>query len=200
MSVPLHYDVRGGIRNWGGALGNYLDGDCVIAGFEQLRKTKNVTAASTWRRVLYRLGFRPPHEAYTIAVYSEYLATVGEKPGPTVGVDPGAFFTWAKAKGLVKDFGSVEVTNREVVEQAMIDHRGLLLVLNLTRGSYTYAKPGALWNLGPAPQGVPDPQLGHAIALVAYDQAVYNCVTWGLVVRLTPEYFAACVYGAWYFD
>ena len=201
MTAPSSYDVRGGIRNWESALGNEWLGDCVIAAVEQLRKCHNVTSASTWRKILYRLGFRVPHEAYSIQIYTEYLATIGEKPGPTVGVDPQAFFVYAKAKGLIKDFGTVDVSNLDAIKQAMVDHRGCLLELDLTPDAYVAGSvPGARWLIGNGPNYVPSPKFEHAIALVEYNVSTYACVTWGFLVYLTPDFFAKCVQGCWWFE
>src|ERR1035438_5905559 len=132
MTAPATADVRGGIRNWGGALGNEVDGDCVAAAFEQLRKTHEVTKASSFKKVVYKLGFRPPHENYTLAVYTEFLATQGMLPGPDAGIDPDQFFPWLLSKGMVKDWGKVPVSDVDACKQAVVDHHGCLLTVPLT--------------------------------------------------------------------
>ena len=201
ITPPLHADVRGGIRNWGGALGNLVDGDCVIAGFEQLRKCHAVTSASTWRKVLYRVGFRPPHKAYTVQIYAEYLSTVGLTPGPTSGVYPNLFFAWAQTQGLIKSWGAVDVTDTAAMQEAMATHHGCLLTLALTPQAYgSAAIPGGRWVTGTTKNYKPNPNIQHAIAMVEYNPAWWACVTWGDLVYLSPPFVSECVNGCYWFE
>src|ERR1035438_822129 len=184
MTAPATADVRGGIRNWNGALGNLDLGDCVIAAFEHLRMTHEVTSASTFKKVLYRLGFRPPHAPYTVEVYTEYLATQGETPGPNAGVDPQSFFTWAKSKGMVKDWGSLACTDVEGVKQAMITHHGCLLTVDASTLSSAEEIPDGIWNTTTKSAGS-----DHAIALVKYNPEYWSAVTWGFIILMTQEFW-----------
>jgi hypothetical protein len=193
--TALRADVRGGITNWDGALGNIDYGDCVIAGFEHLRMTHEVATASTFKKVLYKLGFRPPHAPYTVEVYTEYLATLGETPGPNAGVDPQGFLTWAKSKGMVKDFGSVITSDIYTAEQAMIDHDGLMLLVDASNLTAAEESSNAVWDASTPSSGA-----DHCIALVKYDPKYWYAVTWGFIVRLTQNYVTNATFGAFWFD
>jgi hypothetical protein len=182
-------------------LGNDVDGDCVVAATEHLRMCQNVTKASTVKRVLYRLGFRPPHTGYTLELYAQYLATLNEKPSATTGVYPEGWFTWLKSRGLIKDFGSVDFTKQLLVQQAMIDHRGVLLTMSLTPSAIGKdAVPDGLWTVDSGRGDQPNKAWQHAVALVEYNTYSYGIVTWGEINRLTRDYFAACVDGCWWFE
>lgn len=209
MTAPVSADVRGGIRNWLSAYGNLVDGDCVVAAFEQLEKCHNVQAASTWKKILYRLGFKVPTTGMALADYTDYLATLDEKPGPTMGIDPEGFFAWAKSTGRITDWGIVladassplGANSTEMVKEAMIAHRGCLIVLTLTEQSYVSASiPGGRWVTGVGSQYQPNPKLQHAIALVEYNTGWLACVTWGFLVYLSPSFFAQCVSGCYWFE
>jgi hypothetical protein len=195
MILPLRADIRGGIRNWDGALGNDVYGDCVIAAFEHLRMTKNVSKASTFKKVLYKLGFRPPHAPYTVEVYREYLATQGQTPGPNAGVDPDSFFAWLKNKGMVKGWGSLATSNASQVEQAMIDHKGVLITVDASMLTADEESPNAIWDTTNK-----SASSDHAIALVKYDPTFFYCVTWGFIVRLTDNYWKNSTFGCYWFE
>ena len=202
MTAPATADVRGGIRNWGGALGNEVDGDCVAAAFEQLRKTHEVTKASSFKKVVYKLGFRPPHENYTLAVYTEFLATQGMLPGPDAGIDPDQFFPWLLSKGMVKDWGKVPVSDVDACKQAVVDHHGCLLTVTLTPACVgSEAIPNGIWTVDSTNKNTTlNPQWGHGIAWVKYNPIYDICVTWGFIVNLTPEFWAAAVNGVYWYD
>lgn len=209
--MTTYGDVRGGIRDWAddkGDLGNTQFGDCVVAAFEQLRKCHEVISANNAKKVLYRLGFKPPHTPYTIDIYAEYLATLGEKPSATNGVNPGGFLPWAQGKGLLKEWGSVppsgptfSLTDLPNVEQAMLDHHGVILGVTLTPDAYqAQAIPGGKWVTGAGKNFQPAPGLFHAIALVDYTPEWLGAVTWCFQVKISPEWFSTCCWGAWFFD
>ncbi len=202
MTLPPHADVRGGIRRWGG-LGNFQDGDCVIAGFEHNRMTKAVANGSSFARLIYRLGFRPPHTPYTLAIYAQYLATQGEKPGPSAGVDPASFFPWAQERGLIIAWGRVNLTggdaDRDALHQAMIDYRGVVLTILLTENAYQNWYTRTPWHIGPDPADRPNPQLAHAVLLVQYNDIEDAVVTWGRAKTETATFTSAATYGAFVF-
>lgn len=187
MTTPLSGNVTGGIRNFG-ALGNDEDGDCVDAAVEHIVMCKSTTMASRWKKILYYLGYKPPSTKYTLALYAEYLATLGEKPGPETGVDPGSYLAWLLAQGDITSWGIIKP---EAANQAILDYRGILAAVALTTNSYE-GKPGALWIVGPNAKDQPNPQLGHGIAIVEYTPTEYTCVTWGYLQDMTVEYLDTC--------
>jgi hypothetical protein len=210
-ALPSSGDIRHGIRDWAddsGDLGNNEYGDCVVAAFEQLRKCHEVKNGSNWRKILYQLGFKPPHTPYTIEVYAEYLATQGLTPSATNGVDPASFLPWAQSKGMLKEWGSVPPSgatftsgDSAVLEAAMLAHDGLILGVTLTPSAYgSQAKPGGKWIVNSTPTYQPKPGLFHAIALVEYNPTWLCAVTWCFQVYLSPEWLETCAWGAWYFD
>lgn len=208
MTLPLRYDVRNGIRRWR-SMGNFIDGDCVIAAFEHLRMVKGVSTASTWQKLAYQVGFRPPHTPYALAIYAKYLATQNQQPGPDVGVDPNTFFPWAKEQKLIIDWGTVNVDRtfvdanglsmRDRLHQAMINYRGVMTSISLTQNAYQNYQSSAPWDVGPDPADQPDPALGHETALVAYGPQLDAVVTWGRMKSQTAAFTETCTYQAYVF-
>jgi hypothetical protein len=212
---PPSGDIRNGIRDWAddsGMLGNAQYGDCVIAAFEQLRKCHEVANGSNWKKILWRLGFKPPHTKYAIEIYAEYLATLGEKPSPTNGVDPGAFLTWAQSKGMVSNWGQITssagpgqlfaASDLPTVESAMLAHDGCILTVTLTPDAYqAQAEAGGHWTYSPTdPNQQPKNGLFHAIAMVAYSLNWITAVTWCFQVYISPQLFSQFCWGAFWFD
>lgn len=207
MTLPTHYDVRNGVRRWLG-MGNFQDGDCVIAAFEHCRMVKATTSASTWQQVAYRLGFRPPHSPYALEVYAEYLATQNQKP-PNAGVDPNSFFPWAEAKGLITGWGTVNVdktfvdanglTMRDRLHQAMIDYNGVMMSLELTLNACNYYGSSQPWHVGPGPNDTPSAGLAHETLLTTYGPDLDSVVTWGRMKSQTAAFTEATTYQAFVF-
>lgn len=198
--LPQSADVRGGIRRTPN-FGNFTFGDCVVASYCDNLLTKNVTSASTWRRILYRLGFKPPTNGVAIADYTAYLATLGETPSPTQGIDPSGFYTWLQARGRIKSWGTVNHTQPALVEQAMIDHRGVTLTMALTDwADGAGATQMALWDVNGSPGHQPNYAKQHAVCLVEYNVTTYAIFTWSYTVRLSASYYDACVNGCYWFE
>ena len=208
MTLPLHYDVRNGVWRWGG-MGNFQDGDCVIAAFEHLRMIKGTSNASSWQQTLYRVGFRPPHAAYAIEIYTQFLATQGQQPGPTQGVDPMAFFPWAQEHNLITAWGTVNIDKnfvdanglgmRDRLHQAMIDYRGVMLSVELTENAYQNYYTRTPWHIGADSADTPTPSLAHEVALVAYTPELDSVVTWGQMKSATAAFTEAATYQAFVF-
>jgi hypothetical protein len=150
---------------------------------------KSVQAASKWKHVLYRLGFKPPSTQYTLGLYAQYLATLGEKPGPDTGVDPGGYLAWLLAQGLITSWGIVPLSG---VNQAIIDYRGVLAAVALTHNAAYNIGPNGIWIVGPQAVDQPNPSLGHGIALVEYTPTNYTCVTWGYLQKLSLAFLQLC--------
>jgi hypothetical protein len=195
MTIPTSANVTGGIRNFG-AFGNDVDGDCVCAATEHIRMCKGVTQQSRLKHVLYRLGFKPPTGVYTMDLYTQYLATLSEKPSPETGVDPAQWFAWLKAQGLVVDWGLILNYDLPTLQQAMIDYRGFLLAIELTDNAYNDVTPSKPWDVGPGEYDQPNPQLSHAVAVVEYSGLLQTCVTWGYLKAMTDSFVKTCWEGA----
>src|ERR1035437_4395147 len=105
MTLPATADVRGGIRNWG-MLGNDGTGGSVCAATEHLEMVHNLATTSSWKKLLYRLGFKPPSTKFTLELYTEFLATLGEKP-PETGINPEQWFPWLLTKGSITEWQAV---------------------------------------------------------------------------------------------
>lgn len=192
--TPTVIDVRGGIRKWG-MLGNDVDGDCVVAATEHLQMIHNLATTSTWKRLLYRLGFKPPSTQFTLDLYTRFLASLGET-GPSTGIYPGQWFPWLKAQGIITDWQAIALDPTSV-RQALLDWKGCLLALELTSYSYNNTFGNVPWEVRPG--DVPNPNLGHAVALVSSNETDYGVVTWGRMKSMTNEFFTECVNGCWVF-
>ncbi len=207
MTVPTHYDLRRGIKIWNWYLNNVY-GDCVVAAYLHILMVKHLSTASTWKRLLYKLGWQPPTGAFALTTYRDYLTTQGQKPGATVGIDPGSFFAWLKSTGQIIDYGQTDVspgvdanglTMEDRIHADMIAHNGLMLTLGLTNRAYDeplyVSEP---WSLQPG--DVPNPKLDHAVALVTYGPEMDGVVTWARMKSMTRAFTQACIYTAWWFE
>lgn len=198
MNVPPPtYDLRRGIRKWG-MLGNGDDGDCVIAAFFHILMVRAVAAASSWKKLLYRVGFTPPTAKQAIALYAEYLATLGEKPGPTTGVVATGFLNWAQSKGLIAQWSELTVTDEATLHTAMIAETGIMLTMNLTNYAYRHFDDPVAWSIRPG--DTPNPSLAHAVALVAYGPENDAYVSWGRVKSATRQFTQDCLVSAFTFS
>lgn len=206
MTLPTHYDLRRGIKLWHWYLNNVY-GDCVVAAYLHILMVKHLATASSWRRLLYKLGWQPPTSAFAMTTYRDYLATQGEKPGPDVGLDPASFFAWLKSTGQITDYGQTDMsagtdanglTREDRMHADMIAHDGVLLALSLTNRAYDDFYSKQPWEI--LPGDVPNPQLGHAVALVTYGPEMDSVVTWDRMKSMTREFTNVCVYGAWWFE
>jgi len=173
-------------------LGNDTNGDCVVAATEHLEMIHHLATTSSWKRLLYRLGFKPPSTKFTLALYNEFLKSQGQ--APNTGIDPANWFVWLKANGIITDYKQVSL---DAVEQALIDWKGCLLGLELTPTAYNGTFGNVPWEIGPG--DVPNPNLFHAVALVTYNTTDYGCVTWGRMKSMTNEFFTTCAFGCWVF-
>lgn len=202
-TLPQHADLRDGIRNWD-TLGNAVDGDCVVAAWLHLTMIHNLAAASSWKKLLYRLGYRAPHSAFALKEYADFLLTLNEVPSPTQGIYPEQFFAWLKATGRIVDYQQVPLGlqgsagNEDVIRQAMLDWNGCVLGIEMTPRVYAEGvTPGVTWDL--LPGDVVSPKLGHAVAMVAFSPDRNAIVTWGLMKEMTTALTNAAVYGCWVF-
>jgi hypothetical protein len=177
-------------------LGNDVDGDCVVAATEHLEMVHHLAVTSTWKKLLYRLGFKPPSTKFTVALYTKFLASLGEK-GPLTGIYPGQWFPWLKAQGIITDWKEIP-TDAVEIKQAMIDWKGCVLSLALTSYAYNNTFGNVPWEIR-GPEDTANPNLEHAVALVTFDETDYGVVTWGRMKSMTDQFFSTCVNGCWVF-
>jgi len=201
MTLPLHADLRRGIRRWFG-LGNFNYGDCVEAAVMHIFMLKAVSTASTWRKLLYRTGFVVPTTAYTVGLYAEWLATQGQTLKQDPGTVPGPFLEWLKTeKRLIIDWGNVNYQastgGEDRLHSALVNYVGLLVTMALTREAYDKGVVRSVWHIGPDALNQPDQSLQHAVAEVGYGKKFDLFVSWARVKRATRAYSAACINGAY---
>ena len=200
MTLPTHYDCRRGIYRWS-PLGNLLSDDCTVAAYLHLVMIHNLAAASSWQRLIYRLGYRVPHSPYAVQEYVDFLATIGEKAG--VGVNPDQFLAWEKEKGRILEYQYVQLNGLaapdllDTLNQAMIDWNGCLITVALTNRAYDEGTLRGAWHLEPG--DVPNQNLEHAVALVAYGPRMESVVTWGEMKDMTRPFTEATINGCWVF-
>ena len=192
MTLPSHCDLRRGIRSWQ-ALGNLTNNDCTVAAYMHLTMVHNLAAASSWQRLLYRVGFRPPHNAYATAEYVDFLRIHGMPRSS--GVDPAQFLAWEQSKGRVLDYQTIDISGPDpnaAIRQAMVDWDGCLLALEMTEEAYQIGTSRGAWILKAGQ--VVEPTLAHAVALVAYTPTMNAFVTWGIMKEMDVAFTNAAVY------
>ncbi len=205
-TIPARYDLRRGIKVWNWYLNNVY-GDCVVAAYLHILMVKHLSTASTWKRLLYKLGWQPPSSLFALQTYRDYLATNHQTPGPDVGIDPESFFAWLKATGQITDYGQTDMsagvdanglTREDRMHADMIAYNGLLLALSLTNRAYDDFYFNEPWEI--LPGDVPNPALGHAVALVVYGPQMDGVVTWDRMKSMTRQFVEVCVGAAWWFE
>ena len=201
MSLPITFDYSGGIRVWGWQ-GNAGLGDCVQASLEDLRMAKATVAGSAVDRVLYRVGFRPPRSAYTTQVYTQYLATLGEKPGPDVGTNVNDFLQYGllhQPRPLILGWARVPLSgsDRDATIRALaLQFTGCLVTIELTQNAYQHFYAPIPWHVGPGPLDQPVPALLHEVAVVRATKDFTVVTTWDQNKLATPAFMDACAVGA----
>ena len=192
MSTPPSADVTGGIPNRSLKMyGNAIYGDCVVAAYYHIEMFKNIARGSSFKKLLWKLGFHCPTNQDAVAEYTAYLVTQGQTPGPDVGVNVDSFLNWQVTQGNVVAWSQVDTWSpgaEDRIHQAMIDFRGVILAGDLTPNAYANYGPGTMWSTGRTPGDVPSPNLGHAVALDHYTPQYDEVVTWGYRQRMTPEF------------
>ena len=195
-------NVSGGIRYWG-ILGNDVDGDCTVAAYYHIVMAKNVVRLSPLTRFAYRIGFKVPGTKFALAKYTEYLATLNEKPSPETGVALDGWLNWMMGQGQVIDWVQLNPTLPDYegrIREAMVQCGGVMLVGQLSKESYYNWGPGTTWKYSPTvPAEQPDPTLGHAIAMLAYKGDNDYAVTWATWQAMTSAYREACMTSAFVF-
>lgn len=183
---PPSADVSNGVTAWG-MLGNDTYGDCGVAAFEHYRMAKAGALNG---------GFVIPSDAETESLYFTYGLAQGEPgPQPDQGVQNATFLKWLFDEGHISGYAQVDHTNADEVHAAMIDFNGVLVGVNLTDDAQQLFGQGLPWTIA---QGeTADPNMGHDILLVKYDQSGDTFVTWGAEQASTIGWDGACVDEAW---
>lgn len=198
MSLPIRWDGRRGIRKWF-PLGNIYLGDCVVAAIFHLVMMHNLATASSWKKLLYRVGFKVPTNGFAIEDYTEFLATLDEKPSGTMGVDPLQYLPWLVSKGIIKWWANYAIsegpsdTKMDTIHGAMVEYNGAMLLVELTERAYQAGTSPIPWTIEAGE--VPDPNLAHAIADVSYGPSFDGIVTWGIMKSASSAFIQECAYG-----
>ena len=203
MTTPISADVTGGIPNRSlKGYGNLIDGDCVVAARYHIEMFKNIAKGSSFKKLLWKVGFHCPTNQDAIVNYTNYLVTQDQKPGLDVGVNVATYFNWCVANGEFDAWSQVDTWSpgaEERLNAAMIRFRGVLLVGELTQNAYVNSAPNYTWTTGTGKGDVPVPSLSHAIAYDHYTPKFKEAVTWGYRQRMTPEFFTQFAQGAFVF-
>ena len=195
MPLPTAVDLRRGITNWL-PLGNLSRNDCTIAAYEHVNMVKNLAASSWWKRLAYKIGYRPPSNSYAISEYVDFLATLNERPG--AGVAPSQFLAWEKQQGRISDYTNLDIYQgnaNDIIRQGMIDWTGCLLVLELTKRAYWLGDWPGKWEL--VGNDKPLPSLVHAVAMVGYGPLNNIIITWGIAKQMTIPFTEVTVIECW---
>ena len=199
MALPLHYDARRGIRQWGG-LGNLYKSDCTVAAYEHIQMVHNLATASSWKKLLYRIGYVIPTTALTLEEYDEVLASLGENPASDPGVYPNTLLAWAEVKGKIKTWTQLPITvdAATTIKEAVVAWDGCIVALELTSRAYYIGNAPGEWVLDAGDK--PQVNLAHAVGAVEYGPKAIGVTTWGIMKNMTYEFANATVYGVWVFN
>lgn len=194
--MAVTFDFTGGLRVYGWK-GNGNFGDCTVAALENLRTVKATTSASRVEKILYHVGFRPPGDRYTIEVYADYLATLGEKPGGDVGVDPGGFLEWCRThqpESLIIAWARIDlISDADATMRSLaLQYTGAMVTLELTPNTYRNFFTPVPWDVGPTPGDQPSGALSHEVALVRATEKYDVIATWDQNKLMTPAYADLC--------
>lgn len=207
-ALPPAYDVSHGFTAWG-MLGNGPDrtltlnggqpvGDCAWAAIQHGLMVKALVQKEdgSWG---FRPDFKPPTSDETVGLYFGY--EVGNPPGQpaTSGPDNGTCLAdglaWACKGGIIKRYGPVDPTNKAAVHQALIEHKGLLVGVNLDAAAEAEFARHLPW------RELHDPTVGgHAIYQIAYSLHLDTFVTWGADQLATFDWDSDQVEEVWWFQ
>lgn len=192
--APATGDVSQGVTAWG-MLGNDAEGDCVPAATEHNRISKGLYTGDT-----------APTTEKTLTLYHRFGASQGEGPDADEGCDIGTWLLWtydefekAKAAGDdIEEFAFAEVTDlsQGSLNAEMLTAKGIILGVSLTDDAQQLF-PNSPWTVANGEQ--PDPEEGHGILQVKYDDATKMavCVSWGDLQQMTYDWVEACTEEAW---
>jgi predicted secreted protein len=135
-------------------------------------------------------------DSYTTGLYFAYGTAMGEPgPYPDQGVDNATWLKWMFDQGHIEAFAEIDAHDVAVVHQAMLNFSGVLIGVNLTPDAEQDFEMQVPWDVSATDQ--PDPNAGHDILLVAYDQNSDTFVTWGGLQKATVNWDQAAIDEAW---
>lgn len=201
VNPPGEADVSGPIPDdILGMLGNDEYGDCGPAATEHGRDFKALVEMVNGEPK-FTEGFRYPHEAYTVWLYSQYLTAMGS----SLKIDPGVvnsewlLFLYQASKqqdDVVAFAEEPSSASAAQVLQDMIDFRGMLVGVELDQfynQEFNENVPfGTL-------STTPDPSLGHDMYWVGYSPQGWKFCTWGTYMEALPLWVVNCVQEKWVF-
>jgi len=199
VAPPTSADVSCGITDWG-MLGNDTIGDCAPAATAHDRMIKAcVTPATGGAAPVFEPGFVVPTAEATLSLYYAYGIAHGEKgPDPDAGVNNAKWLAWLFKQGLIEAYAEVDVASAGAaarIHRAMIDFRGVIVGTHLTDDAQQVFEAHEPWTT--AHGETSDPNKGHDVLLVAYDEHGDTFVTWGADQRSTIDWDHACMDEAW---
>lgn len=133
---------------------------------------------------------------YTTGLYFAYGIAQGEPgPQPDMGVDNSSWLKWMFDQGHIEGYAEIDAHNPDAVHRAMLNFSGVLIGVNLTPDAEEDFSMHLPWDISAADQ--PDPNDGHDILLVAYDQTGDTFVTWGGLQKATVRWDETAIDEAW---
>jgi hypothetical protein len=168
--------------------------DCGPAMVEHARMAKAAIGATPEGVGLFPTSFHLPSDQNTEDWYSALQTFYGVVPPlPGNGVDNKSMLMWLyNATGGVFPkgdditewgFAEIDVTDIDGLKDDMVAFRGVLCGVSLTPNAESEFEQHVPWTV--TPQEQPDPQMGHDILLVEYDETSYTFVTWGALQKAT---------------
>ena len=178
MTVTV-FDITEGVHTYGWK-GNRRFGDCVEVAFEDLRQLKYLHNENEVARLWADVHGIPGRAHLTFSLYAQYLATLGEKPSPTIGSSPTGFLAWCYQHGLINEWASIELGTDRVsaVTEAADTYHGAMLTLMLTADMYQGFDDHVPWGTPLGYGETPLPQFTHEVALVRATPDYLVVATW----------------------
>lgn len=178
---PLSIDWTKGIASWGALLNNTL-GDCTIAGVGH--------AVQVWTANTDGEAVITDEDA--LSYYEKWDGYNPEQPGTdNGGVELDVLTAWKRdgfAGHALTAFAAVSPRNVEAVKQAIALFGGCYIGMDVP--NYIMAGAPQVWSVEHVDTGIAG---GHCVYVVGYDAATVTFISWGLVYRMTWEYWAKYV-------
>jgi hypothetical protein len=132
-----------------------------------------------------------------VQLYFQYGIAQGESgTQPDQGVDNPTWFTYLMNKGIIDAWAELPLTVDEI-HAAMNNFSGVCIAVDLPSDAEQEFNNGQPWSLAGGES--PDPNEGHDILLVKYDENGYTFVTWGALEPATAQWDASCIQNAYVF-
>jgi hypothetical protein len=206
--LPASADISHGWARWL-MLGNGPDktltvnggkptGDCFFAAVFHGLIAKALVRQADGRWAL-RPGFRMPTANEVVGLYLGYQSGLAPGQSATTGPDRGTVLAdglaWLRKAGIIGRYGPVDYRDRTAVKTAVIDHKGIIVGVNLDEYAEEEFEEGLPW------EELGDPTVGgHAIYQVAYAPDYDTDITWAADQRVSVQWDASQVEEAWWFE